>query len=135
MSNYSATLLPHSIAGTRRVDSWTPLNSVTVSTYSRASRLSSLVVAPGGPNQGLNLRDSGLNVAYARARKRLMKSALPGKARYRQRLQSGHLRRNDSHRRRGDESHPDKQHTSVVNAVMPLMKEGACLDYAHGFNS
>jgi len=29
---------------------------------------------------------------------------------------------------------PDKQHTAVVNAVMPLMKEGACLDYAHGFN-
>ena len=29
---------------------------------------------------------------------------------------------------------PDKQHTPVVNAVMPLMKQGACLDYAHGFN-
>jgi ketol-acid reductoisomerase len=29
---------------------------------------------------------------------------------------------------------PDKQHTGVVTAVMPLMKEGACLDYAHGFN-
>jgi ketol-acid reductoisomerase len=29
---------------------------------------------------------------------------------------------------------PDKQHTSVVNAVMPLMKKGACLGYSHGFN-
>jgi ketol-acid reductoisomerase len=29
---------------------------------------------------------------------------------------------------------PDKQHTAVVSAIMPLMKEGACLDYAHGFN-
>ena len=29
---------------------------------------------------------------------------------------------------------PDKQHTAVVTAVMPLMKEGATLDYAHGFN-
>jgi ketol-acid reductoisomerase len=29
---------------------------------------------------------------------------------------------------------PDKQHTDVVTTIMPLMKEGACLDYAHGFN-
>jgi ketol-acid reductoisomerase len=29
---------------------------------------------------------------------------------------------------------PDKQHTSVVNQVVPLMKQGACLSYSHGFN-
>ena len=29
---------------------------------------------------------------------------------------------------------PDKQHTSVVTAVMPLMKDGAALGYSHGFN-
>ena len=29
---------------------------------------------------------------------------------------------------------PDKQHTNVVKAVMPLMKEGATLSYSHGFN-
>ncbi|VAW17878.1 Ketol-acid reductoisomerase (NADP(+)), partial [hydrothermal vent metagenome] len=29
---------------------------------------------------------------------------------------------------------PDKQHTSVVKAVMPLMKQGATLSYSHGFN-
>ncbi|TYA87747.1 ketol-acid reductoisomerase, partial [Seonamhaeicola marinus] len=29
---------------------------------------------------------------------------------------------------------PDKQHTNVVNAVMPLMKKGATLAYSHGFN-
>merc|ERR1712159_698598 len=29
---------------------------------------------------------------------------------------------------------PDKQHASVVEAVMPLMKEGATLGYSHGFN-
>ena len=29
---------------------------------------------------------------------------------------------------------PDKQHTDVVTTVMPLMKQGSCLDYAHGFN-
>jgi ketol-acid reductoisomerase len=29
---------------------------------------------------------------------------------------------------------PDKQHTAVVSAVMPLMKKGATLSYSHGFN-
>ena len=29
---------------------------------------------------------------------------------------------------------PDKQHSKVVTAVMPLMKKGACLSYSHGFN-
>ena len=29
---------------------------------------------------------------------------------------------------------PDKNHTSVVEAVMPLMKKGATLSYSHGFN-
>jgi len=29
---------------------------------------------------------------------------------------------------------PDKQHSPVVSAVMPLMKKGACLAYCHGFN-
>ena len=29
---------------------------------------------------------------------------------------------------------PDKQHTNVVESVMPLMKQGACLSYSHGFN-
>ncbi len=29
---------------------------------------------------------------------------------------------------------PDKQHSAVVQAVQPLMKEGAALGYSHGFN-
>ena len=29
---------------------------------------------------------------------------------------------------------PDKQHTNVIGAVMPLMKQGAALSYSHGFN-
>lgn len=29
---------------------------------------------------------------------------------------------------------PDKQHTSVIKAIMPLMKKGATLSYSHGFN-
>jgi ketol-acid reductoisomerase len=29
---------------------------------------------------------------------------------------------------------PDKQHTAVVTAIMPLMKKGSTLAYSHGFN-
>ena len=29
---------------------------------------------------------------------------------------------------------PDKQHTAVVNEVVPLMKQNSCLAYSHGFN-
>ena len=29
---------------------------------------------------------------------------------------------------------PDKQHSAVVNAVMPMMKKGTTLAYSHGFN-
>jgi ketol-acid reductoisomerase len=29
---------------------------------------------------------------------------------------------------------PDKNHSSVVEALVPLMKKGATLSYSHGFN-
>ncbi len=87
-----------------------------------------------GLNQGLNLRDSGLDVAYA-----LRDSAISEKRQswqnasengfvvgtYEELIPTADVVMNLT---------PDKQHTSVVNAIMPLMKEGACLDYAHGFN-
>ncbi len=87
-----------------------------------------------GLNQGLNLRDSGLDVAYA-----LRESAI-----VEQRQSWKNATENGFHVGTYEELiptadvvmnlTPDKQHTSVVTAVMPLMKEGACLDYAHGFN-
>jgi ketol-acid reductoisomerase len=87
-----------------------------------------------GLNQGLNLRDSGLDVSYA-----LRDSAISEKRQswknasengftvgtYDELIPTADVVMNLT---------PDKQHTSVVEAVMPLMKEGACLDYAHGFN-
>ena len=87
-----------------------------------------------GLNQGLNLRDSGLDVSYA-----LRDSAIAEKRQsfinasengftvgtYQELIPSADVVMNLT---------PDKQHTSVVEAIMPLMKEGACLDYAHGFN-
>jgi ketol-acid reductoisomerase len=29
---------------------------------------------------------------------------------------------------------PDKQHTAVITAIMPLMKKSSTLAYSHGFN-
>ncbi len=87
-----------------------------------------------GLNQGLNLRDSGLDVSYA-----LRESAITEKRQswknasdqgftvgtYEELLPTADLVVNLT---------PDKQHTAVVSAIMPLMKEGACLSYSHGFN-
>ncbi|MBT8353605.1 MAG: ketol-acid reductoisomerase [Desulfofustis sp.] len=87
-----------------------------------------------GLNQGLNLRDSGLDVSYA-----LRETAITEKRQswknasdhgftvgtYEELLPTADLVVNLT---------PDKQHTSVVSAIMPLMKEGACLSYSHGFN-
>lgn len=87
-----------------------------------------------GLNQGLNLRDSGLDVSYA-----LREAAITEKRQswknatdnnfevgsYEEKIPTADLVINLT---------PDKQHTNVVSAVMPLMKEGACLSYSHGFN-
>ncbi len=87
-----------------------------------------------GLNQGLNLRDSGLDVSYA-----LRKEAIDGKRQswknatennfkagtYEELIPTADLVLNLT---------PDKQHTAVVAAVMPLMKKAATLSYSHGFN-
>ena len=87
-----------------------------------------------GLNQGLNMRDSGLDVSYA-----LRKAAISEKrtsflnasengfivGEYEVLIPSADLVINLT---------PDKQHTSVVNSIMPLMKSGSALSYSHGFN-
>ncbi len=87
-----------------------------------------------GLNQGLNMRDSGLDISYALradaiAEKRASyKNATENGFKvgtYEELIPTADLVCNLT---------PDKQHTSVVNAVMPLMKQGATLSYSHGFN-
>nr|WP_299344397.1 ketol-acid reductoisomerase [Allomuricauda sp.] len=87
-----------------------------------------------GLNQGLNMRDSGLDVAYA-----LREAAIKEKRQsfenatennftagtYEELIPTADLVINLT---------PDKQHTNVISAVMPLMKKGATLSYSHGFN-
>ncbi|KKO46290.1 ketol-acid reductoisomerase [Arsukibacterium ikkense] len=87
-----------------------------------------------GLNQGLNMRDSGLNISYAlreeaisEQRASYQKASSNGftVGTYQQLIPQADLVLNLT---------PDKQHSSVVDAVMPLMKQGATLAYSHGFN-
>ncbi|MCV6631313.1 MAG: ketol-acid reductoisomerase [Flavobacteriaceae bacterium] len=87
-----------------------------------------------GLNQGLNMRDSGLNVAYA-----LREAAIQEKRSSYQNATSNNFEVGtfDELIPTADlvcNLTPDKQHTNVVNKVMPLMKKGATLSYSHGFN-
>ena len=87
-----------------------------------------------GLNQGLNMRDSGLDVSYTlreaaiKEQRQSYKNAVENNFKvgtYDEMLPTADLVINLT---------PDKQHTSVINAVMPLMKKGATLSYSHGFN-
>ena len=87
-----------------------------------------------GLNQGLNMRDSGLNISYAlrqgaiNEKRTSYKNATSNKFKvgnYKELIPSADVVINLT---------PDKNHTRVVNAVMPLMKKGATLSYSHGFN-
>ncbi|MEP6713331.1 MAG: ketol-acid reductoisomerase [Ferruginibacter sp.] len=87
-----------------------------------------------GLNQGLNLRDSGLDVSYALRNEAIEEKRTSWKnatennfvvGTYDALIPDADLVLNLT---------PDKQHTAVVNAIMPLMKKGATLSYSHGFN-
>ena len=87
-----------------------------------------------GLHQGLNLRDSGLDVSYC-----LRQAAIDEKRQSwknasengftvgapQELIPSADLVINLT---------PDKQHSKVVAEIMPLMKQGASLSYSHGFN-
>ena len=87
-----------------------------------------------GLNQGLNMRDSGLNISYA-----LRLQAIAEK-------RQSYLWASENGFTVGTVEElvpaadlvlnltPDKQHTAAVTAVMPLMKQDATLAYSHGFN-
>ena len=87
-----------------------------------------------GLNQGLNMRDSGLDISYTLRQVAIdqqrdsYKNATSNGfnvGTYEELIPSADLVLNLT---------PDKQHTNVVKSVMPLMKHGATLSYSHGFN-
>ena len=87
-----------------------------------------------GLNQGLNMRDSGLDISYT-----LRKAAISEKRQsYINASENGFTV--DTYEVLVPDADlvinltPDKQHTNVVSTIMPLMKQGATLSYSHGFN-
>jgi len=87
-----------------------------------------------GLNQGLNMRDSGLDISYA-LREVAIKEQ---RASYKNATENGFtVGTYEELIPQADmvlNLTPDKQHSAVVDAVMPLMKQGATLAYSHGFN-
>ena len=87
-----------------------------------------------GLHQGLNMRDSGLDISYA-----LRQEAIDSKRKSYQNASSNGFKVGNYQEMIPTADlvinlTPDKQHTDVVTAVMPLMKQGAALSYSHGFN-
>lgn len=87
-----------------------------------------------GLNQGLNMRDSGLDVSFTLRATAISEQRTSWKnatengftvGTYEELIPTADLVLNLT---------PDKQHSPVVTQIMPLMKQGACLAYSHGFN-
>ena len=87
-----------------------------------------------GLNQGLNMRDSGLDVSYALRDEAISEQRVSWKNATENGFPVGSYEELIPHADLVLNLTPDKQHSAVVNQVMPLMKEGSCLTYSHGFN-
>ena len=87
-----------------------------------------------GLNRGLNLRDSGLDVSYTLRDSAIKEQRQSWKNGTEQGFTVGTYGELIPTADVVVNLTPDKQHTAVVSAIMPLMKEGACLSYSHGFN-
>ena len=87
-----------------------------------------------GLNQGLNMRDSGLDISFV-----LRQSSIDSK-------RQSYIDASTNNFTVGTfeamipeadmvlNLTPDKNHTDVVNKLMPLMKKDSILSYSHGFN-
>ena len=135
MANYFNSLsLRQQLAQLGRCDFMDPAEFADEANYLKGKKLVIIGCGSQGLNQGLNLRDSGLDVSYA-----LRQSAIDEKrdswknatengftvGTYEALIPAADVVLNLT---------PDKQHTAVVNEVMPLMKQNSCLSYSHGFN-
>lgn len=102
--------------------------------YLKGKKIVILGCGAQGFNQGLNMRDSGLDVSYA-----LRQTAIDEKRASFQKATNENFSVGTFEELLPDADlvynlTPDKQHSNVVNNVMPLMKQGATLAYSHGFN-
>ncbi|MGE0019800.1 MAG: ketol-acid reductoisomerase [Draconibacterium sp.] len=87
-----------------------------------------------GLAQGLNMRDSGLDISYALRKVEIDEKHVSYMNATENKFPVGTFEEMIPQADLVLNLTPDKYHTPVVKAAMPLMKQGACLSYSHGFN-
>ncbi len=87
-----------------------------------------------GLAQGLNMRDSGLDISYAIRQVEIDEKQVSYQNATENNFEVGTFEEMVPKADLVLNLTPDKYHTPVVNAAIPLMKQGACLSYSHGFN-
>ena len=87
-----------------------------------------------GLAQGLNMRDSGLDISYALRKVEIDEKHISYVNATDNKFEVGTFEEMIPKADLVLNLTPDKYHTPVVKAAMPLMKQGACLSYSHGFN-
>ena len=87
-----------------------------------------------GLNQGLNMRDSGLDISYALRDSAISENRESFKNATQNNFQVGNYNEMIPLADLVINLTPDKNHSSVVNSVVPLMKKESIFSYSHGFN-
>lgn len=87
-----------------------------------------------GLAQGLNMRDSGLDISYALREVEIDEKHISYQNAIENNFEVGTFEEMVPKADLVLNLTPDKYHTPVVNAAVPLMKKGSCLSYSHGFN-
>ena len=87
-----------------------------------------------GLAQGLNMRDSGLDISYALRKVEIDEKQISYQNAIDNKFEVGTFEEMVPKADLVLNLTPDKYHTPVVKAAMPLMKKGSCLSYSHGFN-
>ncbi len=135
MANYFNTLsLREQLAQLGKCEFMDPAEFSDGVSYLSGKKLVVIGCGSQGLNQGLNLRDSGLDVSYA-----LREAAIKDQRQsWKNATEHGFTVGTPEELIPGADLvlnlTPDKQHSGVVASVVPLMKKDACLAYSHGFN-
>ncbi|HPE78021.1 MAG TPA: ketol-acid reductoisomerase [Draconibacterium sp.] len=87
-----------------------------------------------GLAQGLNMRDSGLDISYALRKIEIDEKQISYQNAIDNKFEVGTFEEMIPKADLVLNLTPDKYHSPVVKAAMPLMKKGSCLSYSHGFN-
>jgi len=135
MANYFNTLpLREQLAQLGKCEFMDPSEFTDGVSYLSGKKLVVIGCGSQGLNQGLNLRDSGLDVSYALREAAIKEQRQSWKNATENGFTVGTPEELIPEADLVLNLTPDKQHSGVVAGVVPLMKKNACLAYSHGFN-